>query len=64
MLTNNIFNELLEFFRPVLDFFKDIWADIQSFFLQYVSEDVFNILVFGIVVAMVLIIVLAVINRK
>ena len=63
MIIANVLDDLLDFFAPVIDLFKDLWTDISNFFLQYMSQNVFNILVFGIVVAIILIIVLAVINR-
>ncbi len=63
MIIANILDDVLDFFSPVIDLFKDLWTDISNFFLQYMSQNVFNILVFGIVVAIILIIVLAVINR-
>ena len=63
MIIANILDDVLDFFSPVIDLFKDLWTDISNFFLQYMSQNVCNILVFGIVVAIILIIVLAVINR-
>ncbi len=60
----DIASSINEFFDPVISFFKEIWGNIQHFLLQYMSSDVLNILVFGILIAVVLIIVLAVVNRK
>lgn len=68
MIVLNFFNDFLntfsEFIDPIVSTVKDLWYDFSSFFLRYMSEDVFNILVFGIVIALVLIIVLAVINKN
>lgn len=64
MIILNIFDTFLEFINPIMEFFKDLWFDFSSFFLQYLSEDVFNILVFGILIAIALIIVLAIINNR
>ncbi len=64
MIVLNVLEPIIEFFEPVISFFKDIWNDIHSFLLQYMSQDVFNIFVFGILVAIALIIVLAIMNRN
>ncbi len=60
----NIWDDITIFFKPVIDFFKDLWTTMQDFLLQYMSQDVLNILIFGIVVAIILIIILAIINRE
>jgi len=61
---NDFLNALSEFIDPIVSTVKDLWYDFSSFFLRYMSEDVFNILVFGILIAIILIIVLAVMNRN
>ena len=60
----SIWTDIQDFFRPVTDFFTDLWNSIRDFLLQYMSQDVLTVLVFGIVVAIILIIVLAVMNRN
>lgn len=64
MLTFDIQNQVLSFLQPFLDFFKNIWFEIRSFFLQYMSADVFNIFALGIGFALLLIIILAIMNHK
>ncbi len=60
----SIWTDIQEFFRPITDFFGDLWNSIRDFFLQYMSEDVLTILIFGILVAIILIVVLAIMNRN
>ena len=60
----SIWTDIQDFFRPITDFFTDLWNSIRDFLLQYMSQDVLTVLVFGIVVAIILIIVLAVMNRN
>ena len=60
----SIWTDIQDFFRPITDFFTDLWNYIHDFLLQYMSQDVLTVLVFGIVVAIILIIVLAVMNRN
>ena len=59
----NIFDDLQDFFSPVVDFFVNIWHSIQDFFLQYMSQGAFNIFIFISIVAIILFVVLAIINR-
>ena len=59
----NVWDDIMIFFDPIIDFFKELWTTIQDFLLQYMSQDVLNILIFGIVVAIVLIVILAIINK-
>ena len=60
----SIWTDIQDFFRPITDFFTDLWNSIRDFLLQYMSQDVLSVLVFGIVVAIILIIVLAIMNRN
>lgn len=60
----SIWTDIQDFFRPVTDFFIDSWNSIRDFLLQYMSQDVLSVLVFGIVVAIILIVVLAIMNRN
>lgn len=60
----NIWDDTVDFFEPIITFFKNIWNDINTFLLQYMSQDVLNIFVFGIIVAIILFVVLAIINKK
>lgn len=60
----SIWTDIQDFFRPVTDFFTDLWNSIRDFLLQYMSQDVLTILIFGIVVAIILIIVLAIMNKS
>lgn len=64
MIILSMFDPIIDFFKPIITFFKDIWNDINSFLLQYLSQDVLNIFIFGILVAVILIVVLAIINRN
>ena len=64
MLMLNVFDPILDFFEPIITFFKELWYDINSFFLQYMPQNVLNIIVFGILIAMILIIVLAIVNKN
>lgn len=50
-------------FNSIKEFFIGIWEKIEGFFLQYLSQDVFNIFIFGIVVILILFILLAIMNR-
>ena len=59
----NIMSDFNNFFKPVIVFFEDLWNSIHDFLLQYMSEDVFNIFIFIIIIAIILFIVLAIINR-
>ena len=60
----SIWTDIQDFFRPVTDFFTDLWNSIRDFLLQYMSQDVLTILIFGIVVAIILIVVLAIMNKN
>ena len=64
MLSINVLEDLKDFFEPFIDIVKDILFEIESFFLQYFEQDVFNILVVGIIIAFLLIIVLSMMNKK
>jgi len=64
MIILDFFEPITEFFEPIISSFKDIWNDITSFLLKYMSQDVLNILVFGILIAIILIIVLAIMNKN
>ena len=64
MLVLDILDTINDFFRPVISFFQGIWDQIRNFLLQYMPGDVINILVFGILIAISLIVVLAIVNRK
>lgn len=63
MLNLSLKDELLSFLEPFVTFFKDVWGDIRTFFLQFMSEDVFNIFVFGLLIAAIMLIALAIINH-
>ena len=63
MLILDVLADLEYFFRPIIEFFSDIWTSIRDFFLQYMSENVFNVLIFGIGIAILLIIILAIMNK-
>ena len=60
----NLKDELLNFLEPIIDFLKSIWQDIQSFCLQYINQDVFNIFVFALIIGMIMLVALAIINRN
>ena len=64
MLILDILDTINDFFKPVISFFQGIWDQIRNFLLQYMPGDVINILVFGILIAISLIVVLAIVNRK
>ena len=64
MLILDVLSDITDFLEPVITFFKNIWNAFQNFFLQYMSQDVLTILIFGIVVAIILIVVLAIMNRN
>lgn len=64
MMILDIWQDTLDFFEPIVTFFKNIWNDINTFLLQYMSQDVLNIFVFGILIAIILFVILAVMNRK
>jgi len=61
---SDIWEDTVDFFDPIIQFFKDLWNNINHFLLQYMSQDVLNVLVFGIVITFILIIVLAIMNRN
>ena len=63
MMILNLKDELLNFLEPIVDFFKYVWQDIQNFCLQYMSQDVFNILIFALIIGMIMLVALAIINR-
>lgn len=52
------------FFDPIINFFKNIWSEFNDFLTQFMSQDVANIFVFAIGVAIILIIVLAFMNKQ
>ncbi len=52
-----------DFFEPIVDTFKEVFDSISHMLSQYMSNDMITILIFGIGIALVLIIVLAFINR-
>ena len=62
-MTLDILSDISEFFDPVIKFFQDLWTNIENFLLEYMSKDVLNVLIFGILIAIILIIVLAIMNR-
>ena len=64
MIMLSVFTPIFEFFKPITNFFKELWYDINSFLLRYMPQDVLNILMFGIVVAIILIVVLAIVNKN
>ncbi len=64
MLILDFLDTINDFFRPVISFFQEFWNQIRAFLLQYMPGDVINILVFGILVAIILIVVLAIVNQK
>ena len=64
MLSINVLEDLKDFFEPFIDIVKDILFEIESFFLQYFEQDVFNILVVGIIIAFLLIILLSMMNKR
>lgn len=63
MMILNLKDELLNFLEPIVDFFKSVWQDIQNFCLQYMSQDVFNIFIFVLIIGMIMLVALAIINR-
>ncbi|MBD9075042.1 hypothetical protein EGP91_03450 [bacterium] len=63
MMILNLKDELLNFLEPIVDFFKSVWQDIQNFCLQYMSQDVFNIFIFALIIGMIMLVALAIINR-
>ena len=63
-MISSIWTDIQDFFRPITDFFIDLWNSIRDFLLQYMSQDVLTILIFGIVVAIILIVVLAIMNKN
>ena len=64
MIILDILDDTKDFFEPFMTFLNNLWDTIKGFFLQYMSIDVFNILFFGIAVAVILMIVLAIMNRN
>lgn len=68
MLKLNIVTDLwetfLDFVNPVVSFFKDLWNDINSFLLKYIPQDALNIIVVGVIIAIILVVVLAIVNNK
>ena len=63
MLILDILDDTKDFFEPFMTFLTNLWIAIKGFFLRYMSIDAFNILFFGIAVAVILMIVLAIMNR-
>ena len=64
MLVLDFLDTINDFFKPVISFFQGIWDQIRNFLLQYMPGDVINILVFGVLIAIILIVVLAIVNRR
>lgn len=64
MMMLNVFTPIIDFFKPITDTVKEVWYDINSFLLRYMPQDVLNILIFGIIVAIILIVVLAIVNKN
>ncbi len=64
MIILSIFDPILDFLKPITDFFKETWYDINAFLLRYMPQDVLNIIIFGILVAIILIVVLAIVNKN
>lgn len=63
MLTT-LWDEIGNFFDPIIDFFRDLWTSIQDFLLQYMSQEVLNIFILLILVGIVMFVVLAIINKN
>lgn len=63
---NNILTikgDFTSIFNSIKEFFIGIWDKIEGFFLQYISQDVFNVFIFGIIILLLLFIILAIMNR-
>lgn len=64
MMILDFASDAKEFFSPLLDLMKDLWSNINGFLLQYMPQNVASILIYGILIAIALIIVLAIMNKN
>lgn len=55
--------DMTTIFNSIKEFFINIWLKIENFFLRYMSKDIFNVFVFGIILMIILLIILAIMNR-
>ena len=60
----SVTNDILSIFNPIKNFFIDIWRSFQEFFLRYVSEETFNIILLAVIVVIVMCVLLAIMNRN
>ncbi len=60
----SVTNDILSIFNPIKNFFIDIWRSFQGFFLRYVSEETFNIILLAVIVIIVMCVLLAIMNRN
>ncbi len=63
MLILDILSDTKDFFEPFMTFLTGLWNSIKGFFLQYMSLEAFNVIFLAIIIAVILIIALAIINR-
>jgi len=63
-IVTDLWETFLDFVNPVVSFFKDLWNDINSFLLKYIPQDALNIIVVGVIIAIILVVVLAIVNNK
>ena len=60
----SVTNDFMSIINSIKHFFINIWQSIQGFFLRYVSEQTFNIILLALIVVIVLCVLLAIMNRN
>ena len=58
----SITDDIMSIFNPIKNFFINTWQSIQDFFLKYISEETFNIILLGIIAVIVICVLLAIIE--
>ena len=56
--------DLNVFFDDISKFFINIWNSIEGFFLQYMSQQIFNVFIMAIIIIIITFIFIAIINRN
>ncbi len=60
----SVTNDFMSIINSIKHFFINIWQSIQGFFLRYVSEQTFNVILLGIIALIIILVLLAIMNRN
>ncbi len=57
-------SDFLSIFGSIKNFLIQIWQSIEGFFLKYMSEQTFNIVLLALIIIIVLFVIIAIMNRN